>query len=37
MSAVIRISDIRKCYLLGGQEINALDGVLTLQVPEVMC
>ncbi len=27
MSAVIRISDIRKCYLLGGQEINALDGV----------
>lgn len=27
MSAVIRISDIRKRYLLGGQEINALDGI----------
>jgi len=27
MSSVIRINDIRKRYLLGGQEINALDGV----------
>jgi putative ABC transport system ATP-binding protein len=27
MSSVIRINEIRKRYLLGGQEINALDGV----------